>query len=469
MTGRSLAVRRVCGLAIGVFLNVLAVHVFSGHVLSRYAFGGEEAAGSLPRYKLEVGQQIQYAGSGAKKYDDGRKSRSEEQWEFDVLSRNTDGNCRLLYRLVKKQIEIDNEGKDAATNETREIALVNMDPAGNMTELFGSFGYRSDPEEVFPPLPADAKQLTDGWQGPGSFGSTMHYQALPESNAKEFVFSKDEESQINVVYDLQRGGTVTFDKERGLPSQCTTTRKQGWGIPSQGSLELKLAGVQMHNAEWAAKLKADAELFFSTKERFSRATDDDKATPELLDEAVGMLKQTREKISSAELQQQIDREIESFEQYRKYSEEQLANRNAMIGRPAEDFKTTDLKDKPQALADYRGKVVVLDFWYRGCGWCMRAMPALEKVAEHYKDQPVVVLGMNTDQNIEDAKFVIEKLGVNYATLKAEGLPEKFKVRGFPTFIVIDQTGVIREISPGWSATLEPDLIKQIDKLLAESK
>src|SRR5262249_51511315 len=101
------------------------------------------------------------------------------------------------------------------------------------------------------------------------------------------------------------------------------------------------------------------------------------------------------------------------------------------------------------------------------GWCIRAMPALEKVSEHYKDQAVVLLGMNTDQDTNDAKFVVEKLGLNYANLKAEGLPEKFKVHGFPTMIVIDREGRIRDFHIGYSSTLEQDLTRKIDHLLAE--
>ena len=292
---------------------------------------------------------------------------------------------------------------------------------------------------------------------------------MPESDSKEFVFSIDEELQLNVIYDSKHTRVVTFNYERGLPIKCTSTYSQGWGFKSEGGSEFKLIGVQMHDAEWAAKLKADAEQFFSAKQQFNKAVGNEEATSESLDAAVAALKQAREKISSEEFQQQLDKDIEDFEKYRKYDEERLANRKAMIGEAADEFKTTDLDDKPQALADYRGKVVVLDFWYRGCGWCIRAMPALEKVSEHYQGQPVAVLGMNTDKVLDDAKFVVDKMGLKYTTLKAEGLPEKFKVRGFPTFILIDQSGKIRDIHAGWEATLERDLEEKIDRLLEEGK
>src|SRR5204863_5713937 len=113
---------------------------------------------------------------------------------------------------------------------------------------------------------------------------------------------------------------------------------------------------------------------------------------------------------------------------------------------------------------YRGKVVVLDFWYRGCGWCVRAMPQTKQIAAHFKDQPVAVFGMNTDRNEEDAKFVVEKMGLNYTNLKAEGLPEKYKVQGFPTLISIDQQGGVGDIHVGYSRPLREEASEAGEKL-----
>jgi thiol-disulfide isomerase/thioredoxin len=117
------------------------------------------------------------------------------------------------------------------------------------------------------------------------------------------------------------------------------------------------------------------------------------------------------------------------------------------------------------LADYRGKVVVLDFWYRGCGWCIRAMPQIKQIATTFEDQPVAVLGMNTDRDEEDARFVIDRLGLNYPSLKGEGLPEKFGVRGFPTLLVIDPQGIVQDVHIGYSPDLTEKVGQSIRKLL----
>jgi thiol-disulfide isomerase/thioredoxin len=121
---------------------------------------------------------------------------------------------------------------------------------------------------------------------------------------------------------------------------------------------------------------------------------------------------------------------------------------------------------PRSLEACRGKVVVLDFWYRGCAWCIRAMPQVKQIAAHFQGRPVEVFGMNTDRGEADAKFVVDKLALNYPTLKGEGVPEKYGVSGFPTLLVIDQAGVLRDIHVGYSPTLAKNVIASVEKLLA---
>jgi thiol-disulfide isomerase/thioredoxin len=162
---------------------------------------------------------------------------------------------------------------------------------------------------------------------------------------------------------------------------------------------------------------------------------------------------------------QIEQQQKQLEQSKQYELKDKEREKLVLGKMAAGWSTTDIDGGSHSMEGYKGKVVVMDFWYRGCGWCIKAMPQIKEVVEHYRDKPVVVLGMNTDRDEKDARFVVDKLGLNYATLKATGLPEKFAVQGFPTLVIVDQHGIVRKRHVGYSPTLRKDLIEDIDLLL----
>jgi thiol-disulfide isomerase/thioredoxin len=138
-----------------------------------------------------------------------------------------------------------------------------------------------------------------------------------------------------------------------------------------------------------------------------------------------------------------------------------------LNKKAAEWETADIDGKKHSLMDYRGKVVVLDFWFRNCEPCIKAMPELKEIAQKFRDKPVAILGMNIDPQEKDARFVVDKLKLNYPTLKAEGLPEKYDVHGFPTLVIIDQEGVVRDRHVGYSTNLLVEVSKTINNLLAD--
>jgi thiol-disulfide isomerase/thioredoxin len=140
-----------------------------------------------------------------------------------------------------------------------------------------------------------------------------------------------------------------------------------------------------------------------------------------------------------------------------------------LNKKAAEWETTDIDGQKHSLVDYRGKVVVLDFWFRGCEPCIKAMPQMKEIVEEFRGKPVAVLGMNTDQQEKDARFVVDELKLDYPTLRAKGLPEKYDVHAFPTLVIIDQQGVVRDRHIGYSTNLLLDVSKTINNLLAGHK
>ena len=92
---------------------------------------------------------------------------------------------------------------------------------------------------------------------------------------------------------------------------------------------------------------------------------------------------------------------------------------------------------------------------------MRAMPKLNDLAREYGDKTLAVIGMNTDAELSDAQFVVDKLGLTYPSLRSGELYKKYGVGGFPTLFVLDARGRVRDIEVGYSPDMKEKLSRAI--------
>jgi thiol-disulfide isomerase/thioredoxin len=130
-----------------------------------------------------------------------------------------------------------------------------------------------------------------------------------------------------------------------------------------------------------------------------------------------------------------------------------------VGAMAPDFTTQDINGKPVKLSDYRGKVVVLDFWATWCGPCIASMPHTQEVAKTYKDQGVVVLGSCTSDTREKFEGWVKANQEKYPDFifthdAAEKKPERasaklYGVGGIPQQFIIDREGRIAAAVTGY--------------------
>ena len=131
------------------------------------------------------------------------------------------------------------------------------------------------------------------------------------------------------------------------------------------------------------------------------------------------------------------------------------------GAVAPDFTTTDLAGKPVKLSDYRGKVVVLDFWATWCGPCINSMPHTQEVAAKYKDQGVVVLGSCTSDTRDKFESWVKANQAKYpdfifshdpAERGADRASAKlYGVGGIPQQFIIGRDGKIAATVTGYLA------------------
>ncbi|MEO7214933.1 TlpA disulfide reductase family protein [Mucilaginibacter sp.] len=120
------------------------------------------------------------------------------------------------------------------------------------------------------------------------------------------------------------------------------------------------------------------------------------------------------------------------------------------GSPAYNFTLPDTNMVVHHLSDYKGKVVVLDFWFTGCGNCRELTPTLRKVEENFKNDDVVFIGISSDKELKQWKEGIksgfyttspEEINL-YTTGKGvlDPLYEKANIQGAPTVKLIDKNG-----------------------------
>jgi thiol-disulfide isomerase/thioredoxin len=139
-----------------------------------------------------------------------------------------------------------------------------------------------------------------------------------------------------------------------------------------------------------------------------------------------------------------------------------------VGKAAPELVIEEWTDgKPRRLADYRGRVVVLDFWGTWCGSCITSIPVMQELADKYEPRGVIFLAIHTADGELDSIKKLNKVyawktvtGIDHGTAIDDGASSKlYGVHGYPTVIVIDAEGKI-----AYNSGIEP---KDIDEFMKD--
>ena len=118
----------------------------------------------------------------------------------------------------------------------------------------------------------------------------------------------------------------------------------------------------------------------------------------------------------------------------------------LIGNPVPDFSATDLDGNPISLQDYRGKVVLLDFWGVWCGFCIAEMPNLKRVYATYKDQGFDIIGVSLDDEASALRDYIKENDIQWRQIcsgerwEDDPLAQQYNITGVPSQWLIDRAG-----------------------------
>ena len=147
----------------------------------------------------------------------------------------------------------------------------------------------------------------------------------------------------------------------------------------------------------------------------------------------------------------------------------MGSRVPTVGMQAEDFQLADLDGKTQSLSQYRGKIVLVNFWATWCKPCTTEMPAMQTTYDKLRTRGFVVLAVNELEDDAKVREHIKQYGHTFPVLMDHDnkVANQFGVFGLPVSVFIDQEGRVQEYIKG--GLLTEDKISQTVQRIQENK
>ena len=143
--------------------------------------------------------------------------------------------------------------------------------------------------------------------------------------------------------------------------------------------------------------------------------------------------------------------------------------SGMEGQVAPDFALKSTTGENLRLSEYRGDVVMINFWATWCGPCRQEMPLLDELYARYHRVGFNLLGVNIDDDITRALRMVEELDLHFPVVfdTRKEVSRLYNVEAMPATILVDREGKIRHVHHGYKPGYEDKYLDQIRALLRE--
>ncbi len=151
-------------------------------------------------------------------------------------------------------------------------------------------------------------------------------------------------------------------------------------------------------------------------------------------------------------------------------EEALATMGVTPGSgQAAGFELESLDGTTRTLSDYDGDVVFLNFWATWCAPCVEEMPAMQVLADEFRDERFEVVAVNVREDAEEVAGFVEMLELDYTILlDPDGqATSDFNVRGYPTTVIIGRDGTVIGTRLGYHEWDKPETLEAFAALLEQ--
>jgi len=418
---------------------------------------------ALPRYRFEVGQELLYRTLGTLAGDSviGTRDRASR---YTVINEDPDGTCRLLIHVTDAEQRLDAPHNPPARTW---LAYADVTPDGQY-ELNRTIKL-VDRAAFITPLPAETAAA---WTKPDPRGmEDMAFTVAGVDPLDHHLLAiRQAGSGLRErVYGSEYAATILFDTALGLITHKELVVREGDYVPGRWVTMTELDSVRYLEEEELDSVARDAGIWFDAWAAWDSLTDIAEDEPDradaLWDAADSTLARAVRALTRPEFVANAESELARWRRVRDYYATAEKERPDLAGKPAPNWELLDLDGNTHRLADYRGRVVVLDFWYRLCGWCIQALLELERLQERYRGRPVAVLGVNVDEDPAEPRQVARALGLDFPTLLSQATEQDYGVTGFPTTFIIGPDGVVAEVHRGLRPEMVERLAATIDRLL----
>jgi peroxiredoxin len=141
----------------------------------------------------------------------------------------------------------------------------------------------------------------------------------------------------------------------------------------------------------------------------------------------------------------------------------------LLGKDAPDFVLKAADGRNLRMSEFRGQVVMVNFWARWAGDSRQEMPALDRINTTYSRAGLVVLGVSVDEDLDRAREFAAAMKVSYPMMFDTGsnIGRDYLLQKMPMTILVDRAGVVRYANVGFKRGDERAYLDHIRELLRE--
>ncbi len=369
-------------------------------------------------YKLTLGTELSY------------------RWKQSLNSDNVSGETETQLSVVSVQATRKGMFRVVVfrtTGEDSRLELLHLSADGRV--CIAGLEQASLLSSIFPPLSGGTRsferQLTQfevTQRAPGKFSVRV-------SGPYHRAFDVDER--------------VAIEWGDGVVERAQSVKTQKRGFEHTTITEIVLQRVRRQPNSWVRNLSAECADYIETLSRYEQILFEERDVHPKADwpeRAKALLTRLRSVVEMGPVVKCVETLLRRHPE-RVSSARTAAAMDANLRGAAVEWTVKDLQGKPHSIKKYRGKCVVLDFWFRECGFCL---PTISRLKEFENVQGVVLLSVCKDNLSADAEVIANAMRIESPVLHGPQLARAYRVRACPAIVVIGPKGKVVDARVGYS-------------------